>query len=191
MKGPYESRKNSLLKVLFHMSALLLVIAATCAAIVNQHVGSPPGPDLLAESGVWQQLQFLVDTPQVKLPFLLFEFAVWLKGTTVSQLVSSLASLGAGFVLPQVLRTTLKDDQIFHHLNRVVVLSSIPSLILTCILHVFTPIPPPPRYMRSTSWIFEHLQRMLPCFLIGWTTCIDRQCKLRNAESTSSLQLDG
>jgi len=171
--------KRRVLKFTFHMFAMVLIIGATTAAIVNKGLGWSPSPELVSnqvyDATVLRAIKHLVDNPQVKLPFLAYEGAVWLKSTTAAQLLWSIASLYLGFIVPRALEK-VTSEEVFVKVNRVILLSTLPALVFAVILHVFiAPIPPPPSTLRHGDWISGYLQRMLPAFLAGWSISIDRR----------------
>lgn len=170
--------KEKVARATFHGIAVMLVLGATSAAVVNKGLGWSPSPDLVSnqvyDATVLTFVKHLVDNPQVKLPYLAYEGAVWLKSTTAAQVLLSLMSAYLGLMLPGLIRDILSHDT-FVKLNRWIVLSTFPALVLSFILHVFVvPIPPPPASLRHGDWVSGYLQRMLPAFLAGWSVAVDR-----------------
>ena len=175
--------REKLIRLMFHAIAILLVIGATSAAIVNKGLGWSPSPDLVSnqvyDATILRFVKHLVDNPQVKLPYLAFEGAVWLKSTTAAQVLLSLMSLYLGLILPSFIERMLSSEA-FIRINRWIVLSSVPALVVSFFLHVFvTPIPPHSSNLKHGDVVSGYLQRMLPAFLAGWSMAVDRRRQLR------------
>jgi hypothetical protein len=179
-KEKHHRLQKKILHYIFHTFAFILILGATSAAIVNRGIGWDPNPELISnqfyDATILRFVKHLVDNPQVKLPFLLYEGAVWLKSTTAAHVLWSIISFYFGVVLPRFLESLLSDD-LFVRINRVILLSTLPALFISIVLHVFiTPIPPPrTSALTHGDWLSGYLQRMLPSFLGGWSLAIDRR----------------
>ena len=174
-----EHLRRKVLRYVFHTFALILVLGATGAAIVNRGLGWSPSPELVSnqfyDATVLKFVKHLVENPQVKLPFLAYEGAVWLKSTTAAQVLWSIASFYLGIILPQFLESFLPEEA-FMKVNRIILLSTLPTLFISFVLHAFiAPIPPPPSTLRHGDWLSGYLQRMFPAFLAGWCFSLDRK----------------
>lgn len=166
---------------IFHAFALLLVLGASLAAIVNEGLGWSPSPELVSnqvyDATILRFVKHLVDNPQVKLPFLAYEGALWLKSTTAAQVLWAMASCYFGYMIPRLLERLVAPKTLFR-INQLVLLSTVPSLFLTLFLFIFIrPIPPPPAQLRHGDWLSGYLQRMVPAFLAGWSVSIDKPAK--------------
>lgn len=165
-------------RITFHGIALILVLGATSAAVVNRGLGWSPSPDLISnqvyDATILRVVKHLVDNPQVKLPYLAYEGALWLKSTTAAQVLLALMSAYLGVMLPGFVQHFLSHE-LFLKINRFILLSTFPALIASFVLHVvILPMPPPPTNLRHGDWASAYLQRMIPAFLAGWSVAVDR-----------------